>query len=124
MIHALGGNSMFESILVSMKKLLGPDVNYGAFDIDLIMHINSVFVVLKQLGAGPDFSITGEFETWSDYLGTRKNLELIKTYMYCKVRKIFDPPTSSTVMQAFDSMIQELEWRINVETDNKEVSIV
>lgn len=112
---------MNDSILTSIKKLLGIDAQYTSFDQDIIIHINSVIAILKQIGVGnQNFSITGTTEKWSDYLGSETGLEEIKTYIYLKVRKIFDPPTSSAVASSFDELIKELEWRIFVATDPKE----
>ena len=109
---------MEESILVSIKKLLGLTSEYTAFDTDVIIHINSVFMILNQLGVGPDepFRITGVSETWSDFT-TTTDVEAVKTYVYLKVRLIFDPPLSSAVKDAISSAIAELEWRLNVQVD-------
>lgn len=110
--------AMDESILNSIKKLLGPGEEYNHFDQDIIMHINSVFVILYQLGVGlKSFMIEDDSATWSDYLDDWTNLNLIKTYIYLKVRLMFDPPSSSSVMEAIKENIRELEWRINVEVD-------
>lgn len=116
-----------ESILTSVKKMLGITEDYEHFDSDIVMHINSVFMILNQLGIGPanGFSISDKFATWTDFLPEdNKNFEAVKTYMYLKVRLIFDPPLSSAVMEAMKQMINELEWRINVEAEQtgKEVS--
>lgn len=109
-----------ESILQSIKKLLGITEEYTAFDADIIMHINSVFMILNQLGIGPEkgFSISDETAVWSDYLPEdNKNFEAAKTYVYMKVRLIFDPPMSSAVIEAMKHNISELEWRLNVEAE-------
>lgn len=109
-----------ESILTSIKKLLGITEDYTYFDTDIIIHINSVFMILNQLGIGPVncFSITDSFATWSDFLpADNKNFEAVKTYMHLKVKMIFDPPMSSAVMEAMNKMISELEWRLNVEAE-------
>lgn len=106
---------MNESILLSVKKALGLTDDYAYFDRDIIMHINSVFTVLNQLGVGPDagFFIEDSSALWSDY-GEMTRLEFIKSYMYLKVRLLFDPPTSSFVLSSMETMVRELEWRINV----------
>lgn len=85
------------------------------------MHINSVFMVLNQLGVGPDegFTISDDSATWSDFLGKDKSLEGVKTYVYMKVRMIFDPPTSSSVMDSMKRSIDEFEWRLNIAASNK-----
>lgn len=110
-----------ESILTSIKKLLGLSEEYEQFDADLIMHINSVFINLTQLGVGPakGFFIESVDETWSDFVDTDKFIQLnaIKSYMYLKVRLLFDPPASSAVMQSMNNMIAELEWRLNAAVD-------
>lgn len=109
-----------ESILTSIKKLLGITEDYTYFDTDIIIHINSVFMILNQLGIGPVncFSITDSFATWSDFLpADNKNFEAVKTYIHLKVKMIFDPPMSSAVMEAMNKMISELEWRLNIEAE-------
>lgn len=108
-----------ESILISIKKMLGITKEYDHFDNDIIMHINSVFMILNQLGVGPSsgFTITGEYETWDTFLPEGQNLEAVKSYMYMKVRLLFDPPSSSIVMECMNRMISELEWRLKVEAE-------
>ena len=113
------GGGKLESILNSIKKLLGIDETYEAFDTDIIMHINSVFSVLNQLGVGPEegFYITGDTQTWTDFLGDRKDIELVKSYVYMKVRLIVDPPQSSAVIESMNRAVSEFEWRANVAVD-------
>ena len=114
-----------ESILTSIKKLLGIDEEYECFDPDIIMHINSVFMILNPLGVGPEegFSITGNTETWDEFTGNELSIESVKTYMHLKVKLLFDPPTSSAVVDSMNRMISELEWRLNVTADKeKEVN--
>lgn len=109
-----------ESILTSVKKLLGIDKDYTHFDNDLIMHVNSVFMVLTQLGVGPSegFAISDANAMWSDFIGEDdKNFQAIKTYVYMKVRLMFDPPLSSAVLDSMSRTICELEWRLNVQVD-------
>lgn len=109
---------MEDSILVSIKKLIGLAPEDESFDIDLITHINSAIDVLRQLGIDSDgFYIEDSSASWSDYLPSDKYLQQVKTYIYMKVRKWFDPPQNGTTMQALDSSIAELEWRINVTVD-------
>ena len=112
---------MDSSILTSIKKLLGIAEEDTSFDQDIIMHINTVFAILAQLGVGPanGFSIEDDGAIWSDYLGNSTNLELVKSYIYMKVRSIFDPPTSSILADAMNKNISELEWRINTTVDPK-----
>lgn len=104
-----------ESILISIKKMLGITSEYQHFDPELIIYINSVFTTLAQLGVGSTtpFKITSSKETWNEFLPDG-DLESVKTYVYLKVRLIFDPPTSSYVQQAYQDQIRELEWRMNV----------
>ena len=112
-----------DSILQSIKKLLGLDEDYDAFDDDVMMHINSVLMILTQLGVGPKngFSITVEEETWEDYLGEDiSKLSAVKTYVYLKVKTMFDPTSSSVVNEATKEMLKELEWRLNSEIEYKE----
>ena len=108
-----------ESILTSIKKLLGIEEDYECFDADIIMHINSVFMILTQLGIGPaeGFSIQDAENTWDEFVPSGSNLEAIKTYMYLKVKLMFDPPTSSAVIDSINRIIGELEWRLNVSVD-------
>lgn len=117
---------MNESILVSIKKLLGITEEYTHFDADIIMHINSVFFVLWQLGVGPSapFMIEDDSYTWDDFLTDNTNFELVKSYMYMKVRLMFDPPLSSTVIDSMKRMIDEYEWRLNAaaESNGEEVN--
>jgi len=108
-----------DSILTSIKKLLGMTEDYEAFDTDIIMYINSAFSTLNQLGVGPKegFVIEDETAVWSDFLGDKINLETVKTYIYLKVRIMFDPPTSSAVLDATERMIKEHEFRLMVAAD-------
>ena len=114
---------MNESILGNIKKLLGPGYDYNHFDTDLIIHINTYLAVLYQLGVGKkNFSITGASETWSDFLGEDStNLQGVKTFVYLRVRLVFDPPTNGTVLDAMERTAKELEWRLNVTVDPEEV---
>lgn len=108
-----------ESILISVKKLLGIEEAYTHFDPDIIMHINSVFMVLNQLGVGPTngFRIEDDKDTWSDYMSDEDNIDAVKSYMQLKVKLLFDPPQSSAVMEAMKRMIDEFEFRLNVAVD-------
>lgn len=110
-----------DSILTSIKKLLGIAEEYGHFDADLIMHINSAFSVLTQLGVGPaeGFAIEDASATWSDFLLNDPRLSFVKSYIHLKVRLLFDPPLSSAVIESISRAISELEWRIQVAADNE-----
>lgn len=105
-----------DSILDSVKKVLNLPSDYTAFDQDVILHINSVFSTLCQLGVGPEsgFAIEDNTPTWSTFLGTDKRLNNVKSYMYLRVRLLFDPPTLGYVVDAIKQQIQEQEWRLNV----------
>ena len=111
-----------ESILTSIKKLLGITEEYDQFDPDIIMHINSVFMILTQLGVGPaeGFSIEDDTSVWSDFIQDVKKLESVKTYIYLKVKLAFDPPLSSAVIESMNRLINELEWRLNVAAESTE----
>lgn len=108
-----------ESILTSIKKLLGIEEEYTQFDADIIMHINTVFLNLTQLGVGPSegFLIKDDTAIWEDFIGDSSQLQAVKTYMYLKVKLLFDPPLSSSVTESMNRMIAELEWRLNVAVD-------
>ena len=112
-----------ESILTSIKKLLGIDEEYTHFDADIIMHINSVLMVLTQLGVGPEtgFVIEDDTSTWADFVPevNAAKLHAIKSYIYMKVKLMFDPPLSSAVIEAMNRQIAEFEWRLNVAVDPK-----
>lgn len=109
-----------ESILTSIKKLLGITEECTDFDTDIIMHINSTFGVLTQLGVGPadGFMITDKTSTWSDFIPD-KQLQMVKTYVYMKVRLLFDSNSlSSAAMEAAKQLISEFEWRLNVAAES------
>lgn len=110
---------MSDSILVSIKKLLGITEEYDYFDADIIMHINMALMVLYQLGVGPKtpFTIEDASATWSDFMGDSTDLAGVKTYVFLKVKLVFDPPQSSAAMEAIKQNIAELEWRLNVTAD-------
>ena len=118
-----------DSILTSIKKLLGIAEDYEHFDQDLIIHINSILSVLTQLGVGPSegFSIEDENATWNDFIPEDKRLSSIRSYVYMKVKLLFDPPLSSSVMESMNRMISEFEWRLNATAEpaqlNKEEEI-
>ena len=105
-----------ESILTSIKKLLGIAEEYNHFDADIIMHINTVFMTLNQLGVGPTecFHIEDDLAVWGDFISSDDaNFEGVKSYVYLKVKLLFDPPLSSAVLESTNRMINELEWRLN-----------
>lgn len=111
---------MDESILTSVKKLIGMTEEYDAFDVDIITHINSVFMILRQLGVGPTngFYIEDDSSVWSDFLPMDDpNFHGVQTYMYLKTQMVFDPPSSSIMKECKQKMIDELEWRLHTEAD-------
>lgn len=111
---------MEESILTSIKKLLGIDKDYTHFDQDIIMHINTVLMILNQVGVGPEegFFIEDENTYWEDFIEDLTMFQAVKTYVYLKVKMLFDPPTSSAVMESFKNSIAELEWRLNINAES------
>jgi hypothetical protein len=107
---------MGESILTSIKKLLGITEDYTHFDNDIIIHINSVFSILTQLGVGPSegFSINDNSAIWADFISDENKLQTVKSYIYLRVKLLFDPPSSSALLEATNRTINEFEWRLNV----------
>lgn len=112
-----------ESILNSIKKLSGIAEDYDAFDTDLILYINSVFSTLFSLGVGPSkpYKIENAENTWDEFTENNTEIEMVKPYVYMKVRLMFDPPTNSFVINSFNEQIKEMEFRMHVEFDNKRI---
>lgn len=110
---------IYSSILLTIKKLIGVDKDYGVFDIDLIVAINSSFMILNQLGVGPDkpFSITDSSQTWKDFFGDEEIFALAKSYIYLRTKLLFDPPSSGVLHEAVERQISEFEWRMHVQAD-------
>lgn len=108
-----------ESILNSIKKVLGLDAEYDVFDVDLIMHINSVFSDLHQVGAAPaeGFVITDEFANWEDFIQDKSNIEMVKSYVAIRVKLLFDPPTSAYGIESLQKQADKFEWRLNLLED-------
>lgn len=108
-----------ESILTSIKKMLGIIEECTDFDTDIIIHINTTFGILSQIGAGPSngFSISDKTAVWTDFIGDQTNLEFVKTYVYLKVKMVFDPPASSSIEKTYKELILELESRISITVD-------
>lgn len=106
-------NTVLESILLTIRQMIGPSASYSVFDTDLIVNINSAFSRLCQLGVGPSepFAITGEDETWDEFI-TNSYQQEIKQYVYLKTKLVFDPPASSTVLNAYEKQIEMLEWTL------------
>ena len=113
---------MEESILTSIKKLLGLTKEYNVFDVDIIMHINTVFMTLNQLGVGPDevFGIEDDLAVWKDFLyENEKEFSAVKTYIYQRVKLIFDPPSNSAHIKALQDSVNEYEWRLKTQAEFK-----
>lgn len=113
-----------DSILTSIKKLLGIQEDYTHFDTDLVITINSVLAILTQLGVGPEdgFSISDASATWVDFIGDTTTLEMVKSFVHLRVRLLFDPPQNASLADAIDRMAKELEWRIQVAADPVETT--
>lgn len=110
-----------ESILTSVKKFLGPSAEYEHFDPDIIMHINSVFMDLNDLGIGPEkaFVIEDDTSEWTDFFSEKgETLEAVKSYMYLRVKLLFDPPASSATLASMERQIDKWEWKLNVRAEN------
>lgn len=113
---------MEESILKSTKKILGLAEDYTVFDHDIIVHINSAFTTLAQLGVGPPegFMITDATPVWSDFTDDVMEYNSVRSYMFLKVKRIFDPPSTSYLSDAMDRQIAEMEWRLNTSRESKD----
>lgn len=113
-----------ESILTSIKKLLGIAEDDTAFDVDIIMHINSVLMILTDIGVGPTegFKIADKSDTWEEFLGAGVDYEAAKTYVYLKLKPVFDPPSSTAALEAINNQSKEYEWRLNVRAESGGVS--
>lgn len=113
---------MEESILMTIKKMLGLEAGYSPFDTDIIVLINSALMTLTQADVGPKegFKITGMSESWSDFLTNEVMLEAAKQYIYMKVKMIFDPPSSSIVMDALKTQSEEFLWRLIAQAESVE----
>lgn len=111
---------MSGSILVSTKKILGVAEDDPDFDLDILTHINSVFSTLQQLGVGPDegFMIEDADATWDDFLNADNRLNAVKTYVYLRIRMLFDPPATSFHLEAIKQQLAEMEWRLNVSAES------
>ena len=105
-----------DSILTTIKKMLGFEEAYEHFDIDIIVFINDALSVLHQIGVGPTtaFKITDKSATWTDFIGNATNLEMVKTFIYVKVRLIFDPPSTAALLEAFKNNLTETTWRLSI----------
>ena len=116
---------MEQSILISIKKLLGIDRSCIDFDLDIIMHINTTLMILNQLGVGKQgFQIEDDSAEWKDFISDKSYFNAIKSYIHLKVKLMFDPPLNSSITQAINESIKELEWRLNVNAEsNKDLEV-
>ena len=110
---------MEQSILISTKKVLGIAADYTAFDLDILTHINTAFSTLTQLGIGPSvgFMVEDDEAVWTDFIGADLKLHSVKSYVFLKVRMLFDPPQTSYLIEAMEHQIAEIEWRLNVDRE-------
>lgn len=110
-----------DSILLTIKKLIGMDADYNAFDVDIIVAINGSFMILNQLGVGPDtpFMITGADESWEDFSDGMNQIELVKNYIYLRTKLLFDPPSTGVLHEAIERQISEFEFRLMVQPKDK-----
>lgn len=110
---------MDDRILGNVKKLLGIDDAFTDFDVDICIAINTALSTLTQIGIGPKngFKITSDETTWSEFIGERKDIESVKTFVYLKTKLIFDPPANSFLVNAIEKQLDELTWRLNVSED-------
>lgn len=109
-----------KSILLSIKKLLNIDSDCTDFDTDIIMHINTVLMQSEQIGLGDKvFQIEDETSVWEDFLSDINNFAAVKTYIYLKVKLLFDPPLNTSIIESIKENIRELEWRLNIQAENK-----
>lgn len=109
-----------ESILDSIKQMLGPSYDEDSFDTDITIHINSCFTTLRQLGIGPEdgYRIKDSSNIWSEFVKDDEMLDSVKTYVYLKVKIVFDPPLNASLLESFQNQIKELEWRLNVSVES------
>jgi hypothetical protein len=110
-----------ESILNSIKSLIGIQEDDTSFDYDILITINSILSVLTQVGVGPEegYEITGSKETWSDFMADDPKMSSVKSYVYMRVKMLFDPPLSSSVAESYNASIKEFEWRLNLEAETQ-----
>lgn len=110
-----------DSILTSIKKMLGITEDYDYFDADIIMHINSVFMTLNQLGVGPEngFSIEDDTSVWTDFIPDVNQLQAVKSYMYLQVKILFDSASlGAATLAAYERQIQQFEYRLNLAAES------
>lgn len=120
MIHVHGGIKVETSILKTIRTMLVGNADDNSFDMDLIIHINSAIDTLNQAGVGNNnFHISDDTATWDQFIN-REDIESVKTYIYLNVRLIFDPPSSSFVLDSFKNRMEELLWRLNINAESED----
>lgn len=114
-----------DSILQDVKQMVGQEFDDDTYDTDIMIHTNAVFFTLQQLGVGPEngFNITTEDQLWGAYTTPSRNLDAVKSYIYLRVRLLFDPPTNSFLVTSLQKQIDQLEWRLMVDMDPKLVNV-
>lgn len=109
-----------DSILTSIKKLLGPGADDNSFNTDIIIHINTQLFNLAQMGVGKKgFAVSSENDKWSEFLNNSEDYEAAKTYIYAKVKLVFDPPTNSAHVNALQETAKECAWRLNIQSETE-----
>lgn len=108
------------SILTSVKQLLGIPEDYDCFDADILMNINMVMTVLKQIGVNTNVNSVTEETTWEELSSSTEIVNLLRVYVALRVRMVFDPPTNSSLLDAMQKKVDELEWRLNVLGEDKD----
>ena len=118
----MAADNIQDSILETVKNLIGVASECADFDTNIMVHINSAIMTLRQIGIGPQngFSVRDSSLTWIDYINDVNLYESVKDYIYLKVKIVFDPPTSSYVLEAMKEQIKELEWRLQTEKEEIE----
>lgn len=114
-----------DSILQDVKQMVGQEWDDDTYDTDIMIHINAVFFTLNQLGVGPEdgFSISDKDQLWSSYTTPPRNLDAVKSYIYLRVRLLFDPPTNSFLVTSLQKQVDQIEWRLMVDMDPKLVDV-
>ena len=118
----MGADNIQDSILETIKNLIGITSECTDFDANIMVHINSAIMRLRQLGIGPQrgFSVRDASTTWNEYIDDIDLYEAVKDYIHLKVKIVFDPPTSSYVLEAMNKKIKELEWVLQTEKEEIE----
>lgn len=110
-----------DSILDTLLQLLNDDPDAPAYKLDVMTFANGVFGRLKNLGIGPKegFYITDSGDSWDDFMDEGPERAAVQTYMFMKVKLIFDPPQNSTVLQSYERLVNEFEWSAAMDSEAK-----